>query len=209
VKPSGKPLIYLISDGSISDDNYKATSGGFLDLLESAVSAHIPLVQIREKRLSARLLFELTKDAAAITRNSSTKLLVNDRADIAQAAGADGVHLTSRSLSPQTIRKYFPAEFIVGVSTHSVGELESAAKGGASFVVFGPVFESPGKPSALGLNALQEAVDKVCDFPVLALGGVDGSNYKHVLECGAAGFAAMRFLNDAQNLECLRVEFDL
>jgi thiamine-phosphate pyrophosphorylase len=209
VKPTGKPLIYLISNGSIDDDNYEVASSRFLDLLESAVSAHIPLVQIREKQLSARLLFALTKRAAVIARDSRTKILVNDRADIALAARADGVHLTSQSVLPEMIRKYFPAEFIIGVSTHSLDEIESAATEGADFAVFGPVFESPGKTSMLGLNALQKAVDKVGDFPVLALGGINESNYKQVLECGGAGFAAIRFVSNAQNLERLQVEFDL
>jgi len=143
-----------------------------------------------------------------VSTNSLTRILVNDRADVALAAGAGGVHLTSRSVQPETIRKHFPAEFIVGVSTHSFDELESAAKGGANFAVYGPVFESPGKASA-GLNALEDAVDKIGDFPILALGGVDESNYKQVLDCGAAGFAAIRFLNDASNLERLQLEFEL
>ena len=209
MKLTGKPLIYLISNGSIDDDTYEIASERFLSLFECAVSACIPLVQIREKRLSARLLFELTMRAAAMARGSRTRLLVNDRADIALAAGADGVHLTSQSVLPEAIRKYFPAEFVIGVSTHSPGELGLAAKGGADFAVFGPVFESPGKTPALGLNALREAVSTFPDFPVLALGGIEGSNCKEVIEHRAAGFAAIRFLNDAQNLERLRVEFDL
>jgi thiamine-phosphate pyrophosphorylase len=209
VKPSDRPLIYLISDGSISDYNYEVASSRFLNLLEAAVLAHIPLVQIREKKLTAKALFELTKRATAITKDSLTKILVNDRADIALAAAADGVHLTSQSVLPDAIRKHFPSGFLVGASAHSPDDLISAAKGGADFAVFGPIFESPGKPRMLGLDVLQQAVNKAGDFPVLALGGIDGANYRQALDCGAAGFAAIRFLNDAENLERLRIEFDL
>src|SRR5688500_9271588 len=94
-----KPIIYLITNGTTTS-NTTPESKDFLQLLtlvEAAVASAIPLLQIREKNLSARLLYQLTKRAAAIVRGSSTRLLVNDRADIALSAGADGVHLTSRS----------------------------------------------------------------------------------------------------------------
>ena len=209
MKLSGRPLIYLISDGSIDEANFDAGSDRFLKVVESAVRAHLPLVQIREKRLSARRLFELTKLAVAAAQDSATKIIVNDRVDIALAAKADGVHLTSRSVAPEAIRKYFPADLVVGASTHSLDELGAAAKGGADFAVFGPIFESSEKPAAQGLDALEKAVEFARDFPVLALGGIDATNYKLVLETAAAGFAAIRFLNDIKSLEGLRAEFDL
>ena len=209
MKLTGRPLIYLISDGSIEDGNYEASSAVLLNLLQSAVAAHIPLAQIREKRLSARLLYDLAKKAASISLNSRTKILVNDRADVALAAGADGVHLTLRSVVPEAVKSHFPPDFIVGMSTHSLEELDSAVKGGADFAVFGPVFESPGKSPALGLDTVRDAAEEFSGFPVLALGGIDGDNYKEVIECGAAGFAAIRFLNDKESLESLQKEFEL
>ncbi len=95
--------------------------------------------------MTAKLLFELASESSTITQGTGTKLLVNARADIALAAKADGVHLPAISLRADVIRQSFPEEFIIGVSTHSLAEAESAAKLGADFVVFGPVFESPGK----------------------------------------------------------------
>jgi thiamine-phosphate pyrophosphorylase len=208
VTRSDKPLIYLISDGTIDDNNFKERSAEFLDLLRASVFANVPLVQIREKLLSSRRLFELTRHAVELTANSATKVVVNDRADIALAAGASGVHLTSRSVPAAEVRKSFPAEFLVGLSTHSSEEIEAAAASGADFALFGPVFDSPGK-SAVGLSALRKAVAAANGYPVLAIGGVDDSNYNDVLATGAAGFAAIRFLNDRENLERLSAQFEL
>jgi thiamine-phosphate pyrophosphorylase len=88
------------------------------------------------------VLYELVLRAAKITRGSDTRLLVNDRADIARAAGADGVHLTSQSLPANVVRKMFGPEFVIGVSTHSFEEARAAQAAGADFVVFGPVFRN-------------------------------------------------------------------
>ena len=99
--------------------------------------------------------------------------------------------------------------FIVGVSTHTAEEIEKAKKGGADFAVFGPIYETPGKESATGLDNLKDIVRTADSFPVIALGGVDKTNFRDVLDTGATGFAAIRFLNDAANLEMLSKEFDL
>jgi thiamine-phosphate pyrophosphorylase len=205
----GRPLIYLISDGSITEQNYGERSAAFLQLLSCAVDSHIPLVQIREKGISARRLFELSTLAVALTKESRTKLLINDRADIALAARADGVHLTTKSVAAEAVRKFFPESFIIGVSTHSIDQVQAAVKGEADFAVYGPIFDTPGKPKAVGEDSLREAASAVHSFPVLGLGGVDRSNYKQVLKTGAAGFAAIRFLNNIDTLRRLREEFEL
>lgn len=130
-------------------------------------------------------------------------MLVNDRADTALAANADGVHLTEKSISAETIRRDFPANFIIGVSTHSIETAEKAKKQGADFVTFSPIFASPGKAEPKGLEKLKEVCEKLKPFPVIALGGIDETNYKSVLEKGASGFAAIRFLNNVENLQML------
>ncbi len=149
-----RPLIYLITTGKATADSFPEESRNVLDIVRAAVECGIPLVQIREKHLTARLLFSLAKDAAAITRSNPTKLLVNDRADIAAAAGADGVHLTSRSLPVSVVRQAFGDEMLIGVSTHSLEEVTRAADGGADFAVFGPVFETPRMGAATHLPAV-------------------------------------------------------
>jgi thiamine-phosphate pyrophosphorylase len=174
-----------------------------LKLIRVAVQNNISLIQIREKKLSARLVFELAREASEITRNTDTKLLVNDRADIAMAANADGVHLTSCSLSCNTIRQNFSEDFIIGVSTHTIEEAEKAKTQGANFVTFSPIFLTPKKSKPEGIENLREVCEKLNPFPVVALGGIDAGNFLEVLKAGASGFAAIRFLNDAENIRKL------
>lgn len=195
-------LIYLITEGEATSENFPAKSAEILRIIRAAVETKISFIQIREKNLPARLIFELTEKAVEITRRSPTKLLVNDRADIALAAKADGVHLTSLSLSAETIRQNFPKDFIVGVSAHSIEKAESARRAGADFVTFSPIFATPNKGEPKGLEALRAVCEKLKPFPVVALGGIDETNYREVLQI-ADGFAAIRFLNNVQNFKTL------
>ena len=198
------PIIYLISENSLTDKNFGKLSKRFLDLIAAAVETKIALVQIREKRLSAKNLFLLTRRAAQLTKNSQTRLLINDRADIALAASADGVHLPANSLSPKTIRQNFPPDFIIGVSAHSLAEIKSSAANKADFATFSPIFPTPSKAQyhlpPQGIEKLKEVCAAVKGFPVIALGGIDETNVAAVLQTGASGFAAIRFLSDSQNL---------
>jgi thiamine-phosphate pyrophosphorylase len=205
---TGEPLIYLITDGKTTDENYTVRKPEILKLIETAVQAEISLIQIREKHLSTRLIFQLAEEASRLTRKTGTKLLVNDRADIALSAKADGVHLTADSLSAATIRRFFPKNFIIGVSAHTVEEAETAKAQGANFITFSPVFSSPGKGEPQGIEKLREVCEHLKPFPVIALGGVDPTNYQEVLEAGASGFAAIRFLSDEKNLRRLSADLD-
>lgn len=200
------PIIYLITKGDATPANFDDASRQILDIVSVAVEEKIPLVQIREKHLTAKLLFELTTKVIKITKGSVTRVLVNDRADIAVAARADGVHLTSRSLSAEVIRNTFGGEFIIGVSTHNIDEAKTAVAGGANLIVFGPVFETPNKGEAVGLSALKDVCDKLDPFPVIALGGVDKGNYRVALDAGAKGFAAIRSLNEPDKLRAISAE---
>lgn len=200
-----KPIIYLITSGqtTLRTTLQSETISRLLKLVEAAVTAEIDLIQIREKNLSTRVLFELATKAAAITRGSRSRLLVNDRADVAQAAGAAGVHLTSRSIEPSVIRKVFGNEFLIGVSTHRIEEVEAARNGGADFVVYGPVFETAAKLEygpPLGVEKLREVTARMESFPVLALGGVSLDNVSECFRAGASGVAAIRMFEDPDNL---------
>lgn len=197
------PITYLITNGKATDVDFDASRSRIAAIVAHAADAGIDLIQVREKNLSARLLFELTCLVVEVTRKFDTRVLVNDRVDIAFAAGADGVHLAANSLPVSVIRKHFSREFIVGVSAHSIDEVVTAAYTGADFTVFGPVFQTPGKPNAKGAGALQEACSGVEPFPVLAIGGVDADNVKEVLSAGASGVAAVRALNDADSMHSL------
>lgn len=162
--------------------------------MEAVVAAGIPLVQLREKSLTARVLYELTTRAASIAKGSTTRLLVNDRFDIARAAGADGVHLTTHSLPAAIVRQICGNDFLIGVSTHSLEEALNARAAGANFVVFGPVFETPSKQlygAPQGLEKLREVTNALHGFPVLAIGGINLDNTADCLTAGASGIAGI------------------
>jgi thiamine-phosphate pyrophosphorylase len=153
--------------------------------------------------LSARTLYELAARAAEVTRATGTRLLVNDRADIARAAGCDGVQLTARSLQASVVRRAFGPDFVVGVSTHGLSEARAARDGGADFALFGPVFDTPSKRAygpPLGLELLREAARALAPFPLVAVGGVNEENARDVIRAGARGVAAIRLFADGQNL---------
>lgn len=195
------PIIYPITSGTTTAQT-TANDPQFVSILrlvEAAVAAKIPLVQIREKALHARVLFELVERAVEIVRGSETRLLVNDRSDIARAGGADGVHLTGQSLPADVVRKIYGPEFLIGVSTHSLDEARIARIKGADFVVFGPVFETESKRAfgpPQGLEKLREVCSELGEFPVIAIGGITLHNAKACLRAGASGIAGISLFNE-------------
>lgn len=200
-----KPILYLITRGA-TDETTTAESAEFQQILaqlSAAVTAGIQLIQIREKRLTARVLFELTTRAVSITQGTATRVLVNDRADIAAGAGADGVHLTTQSLEAAVIRETFGDKFLIGSSTHSFEEARRAMDAGADFIVFGPVFESSAKMKygpPVGLPALSGVARKLAPFPVIALGGISITNAAECLRAGAGGVAGISLFSEPQSL---------
>jgi thiamine-phosphate pyrophosphorylase len=204
-RPLARPITYLITSGE-SCSATDSSSEEFRRLLSSvraAVEARVTLVQLREKALTGRILFELAAAAAHVARGSGTRILVNDRADVARAAGCDGVHLTTNSLEASAVRQAFGEEFLIGVSAHTLGEARAARDGGADFAVFGPVFDTPSKRAygpPVGLEALTRAALELSTFPLVALGGVGEGEVEKVLRAGAAGVAGIRLFGNGQNL---------
>jgi len=198
-----EPLIYLITDGAATAENFRKKSVETLKIIEKSVAAKINLIQIREKLLSAKQVFELVSEAVKLTKDSATKLLVNDRADLALAARADGVHLTSASISTEIIRKNFPPDFIIGVSAHNLAEVGKARREGADFATLSPIFATASKArygAPQGIEKLREAAAAFEKFPVVALGGINEENFAEALRAGAKGIAAIRLLNDIARL---------
>ncbi len=174
-----------------------------LKLISAAVAAGINLIQLREKSLSARVLYELTVRAVGLTRGSNTSLLVNDRADIAQAAGAAGVHLTTSSLSPAVVRRCF-GSLLIGVSTHSLAQAAAGRAAGADFAVYGPVFETDSKRiygAPIGLGRLAEVTTALRPFPIIALGGITLANAADCVRAGARGIAGISLFKRAEQLD--------
>jgi len=190
------PSFYLITKGYCTPRNFVESAPLVLAALRGAVARDLALVQIREKALTGRLLFELVSQAAQITKGTGTKLIVNDRVDIALAAGADGVQLTENSLRPNVVRSIAGQEFVIGSSVHSLENAQKARDDGADLVVFGPVFATPGKSQGQGVKMLRAVCEAINAFPVFAIGGIDERNHLRVLDAGASGVAAIRWLND-------------
>jgi thiamine-phosphate pyrophosphorylase len=164
-----------------------------VDVVEECLGAGLRAVQLREKDLPVRELLTLAAELREATRRHGARLLVNDRADVAMAAGADGVQRTHASLPVSALRAITPGGFLIGASTHSVAEAEQAVAQGADFVIFGPVYDTPSKRPfgpPQGLGAL-ETVARAVARPVLAVGGLTPARVPEVLAAGAAGAAVI------------------
>jgi thiamine-phosphate pyrophosphorylase len=172
------------------------------------IRAGVDLIQIREKDLSTRELISLTEQAVSCASGSASRIVVNDRLDVALSVGAAGVHLGHHSMPTRAVRAIVPQGFLIGVSCHSLEDAVAAESEGADYILFGPVFETPSKlpyGPPLGLQKLQEVTARV-KAPVLALGGITLERVKPCLEAGARGIAGIRIFQDASSLPELITE---
>ena len=199
------PLLYLITDRRVlPSPNDEPHVRPVENLIARALGAGVDMVQLRETDLSAREQLTLAQAATTLARECGSKVLVNDRVDVAAAVGA-GVHLTTRSMKPEVIRRSFGTTMLIGVSTHSMEEAAAAEQGLADFIVFGPVFETRSKAGygpPVGLDALQAVAARV-RIPVLALGGISLTNFRAALDAGAAGVAGISLFAHKQDLHAL------
>jgi thiamine-phosphate pyrophosphorylase len=204
-----RPVTYLITSGQLASDATPESEDfkRILRQMQAAVRANVSLVQLREKQLTARTLHYLSECCAAMTRGTRTRLLVNDRADIARATGADGVHLTTRSLPPRVVRESFGADFLIGVSAHNLDEARRARDEGSDFATFSPVYATPSKSHfnlpPTGLEALRRAAADLAPFPLVALGGITRERIGEALRAGATGIAGISLFADDEDLESL------
>jgi len=171
-----------------------------MSTIESALSAGVEMIQIREKDLPTRELMALVSRVLSLADLAGTKIFINDRVDVAVACAAHGVHLPGNSIAPRRILSIVPPPFQLGVSCHSVEEVRRAEEEAATFAVFGPVFAT-GSKQPLGLDALREAVAAV-HIPVLALGGISGGRIRECLDRGAAGIAGISLFQTDRNFDC-------
>jgi thiamine-phosphate diphosphorylase len=170
------------------------TSSGLVDRAARAARGGVDVIQVRERDLDDRDLVALVSAITGAVRGSAVRVVVNDRADVAMAAGAHGVHLRGDSVPASRVRRIVPAGFIIGRSIHTCAEIDAAvAEGGCDYLMFGTVFPSAGKPAGhpvAGLDALRAACRR-SPIPVIAIGGIDETRLGSIEETGAAGFAAV------------------
>ena len=200
-------LLYYITDRTQFPGAESERVDRLLNKIAEAAHAGVDYVQLREKDLPTRELESLAQEAAQAIRDSRsrTRLLINSRTDIAIAAQADGVHLTSNDISPVDVRKIWHAAhgqdepvIVIGVSCHNETEVIEAKRAAADFVVFGPVFEkrAAGELSRAGTG--MDQLRKACQhqIPVIALGGVTQDNARSCVEAGASGVAGVRLFQE-------------
>jgi thiamine-phosphate pyrophosphorylase len=195
------PVVHLITDRRSVPDLCARAGEALAGAPPGTIAVHL-----REKDLPARELLVLARALVAVCRAREQLLLVNDRLDVALAAGADGVHLPSAGVPPAAARRLLGPAALVGVSCHSAADVLRARDGGASYATFGPVYETPSKRPfgpPVGLAALSEAAR--LGLPLVALGGVDAERAPEVVRAGARGVAAIRaWLEAARPAEAVR-----
>lgn len=175
----------------------------FKEWLHRLAAAGVEAVQIREKDLHDRDLYELTREARS-TLPPPAVVLVNGRMDVALAAAADGCHLPADGVPLAALRWRFGRRALLGRSTHSVEEVKQAAREGADYVTFGPVYSTPSKAEygpPRGLEELERAAG--AGIPVYALGGVMLCQFAEVAAAGAAGVAGIRLFQGPELFEAV------
>ena len=171
--------IYLISDRNVSALSHAK-------IASIAVSLGIRTIQLREKQMSKRAIFEVAVDIRKITAAHGATFIVNDYIDIALAAGADGVHLGQEDMPVNDARKIMGRGKIIGISTHTLRQAVRAQESGADYIGFGPMFHTTTKNagSPKGLGALRKIRNHIT-IPIVAIGGITRQNINEVLEAGA------------------------
>jgi thiamine-phosphate pyrophosphorylase len=174
-------------------DRHLAGARSVVDIVRAAVGAGAPAVQVRDKEASARELAALTRALLPITTAARALLFVNDRLDVALAAGADGVHLGPDDIPVAAARRIAPAPFLIGCSTDDPARARQLERDGASYLGCGAVFGTVTKEvggERIGVDRLG-AVVRAVGIPVVGIGGVNQTNIAGVAGAGAAGAAVV------------------
>ncbi len=213
-KLGSAPLLCYVTDRrSLSAVDQEDARKVILQKIAAAAAAGVDWIQLREKDLSGKECSSLVCEAVRLATNPAydraSRILINDRLDVALATQAGGVHLGEQSLPPQEARRLVQLlrreDFLVGVSCHSLEVARAAEQGGADYLFFGPVFATPSKAAygaPQGLNRLAE-VCRAVKLPVLAIGGITLQNAADCLSVGASGIAAIRLFQDVPDLPAL------
>jgi thiamine-phosphate pyrophosphorylase len=189
--------LYLVTDRKLTQGR------DLLAVLEQALNGGVKAIQLREKDLDGKALFELAEKIAALCQNYRAELYINDRIDVALAVDAAGVQLGKNSIPIETARDLLGLEKSIGYSSHSLAEARAAERSGADFILFGPVYFTPSKDSygaPQGLTPLREILESVT-LPVYAIGGINRVNLEEVRGTGVRGVALISAIISAADIK--------
>ena len=184
-------------------DRHQTNGRPLVPLLQRVLTAAVPMVQLRERDLSARELVRLAREVQAVTASRRSQLLINDRIDVALALEGVGVHLRSNSLPVSVARQLLGAQCLLGVSVHSVEEGLLAQSQGADYLVLGPIYETPSKQMfgpPLGIHTLEKAC-RLVRIPIIGIGGVTAARAHEMRHAGAFGVAVITAILGAADVE--------
>jgi thiamine-phosphate pyrophosphorylase len=224
-KLSRLPILCYVTDRRSLAAECRDQDEALLKRVRSAAAGGIDWIQIREKDLSGKGLSSLTRDVVAQTKQingrdgRTSRILVNERLDVAWCERAGGIHLGEHSLPVHDVRKWVAAKpdvarrdkFLVGVSCHSVEAAVAAARDGADYIFFGPVFATPSK-APFGAPQGRKRLAEVCsavEITVLGIGGITADNASDCFAAGAVGIAAIRLFQDAAAKDLAALVTDL
>jgi thiamine-phosphate pyrophosphorylase len=173
-----------------------STRAGFraLDVARAFLAGGARFLQIRAKTLGSRAFLDLADACVAAARSCEATVIINDRVDIARLSGAAGVHVGQDDVAPAAVRRLLDDAAIVGLSTHTIPQIETSLNEPISYLAIGPVFGSATKETgydAVGLTRVQEAVRRAGPLPVVAIGGITLENASSVIDAGAASIAVI------------------
>jgi thiamine-phosphate pyrophosphorylase len=171
--------------------------------VEQAIAGGVTMVQLREKDASSREFYEIAVSVTAITRAHHIPLIINDRLDIALAAGAEGLHIGQSDLPLKEARRIAGNDLIIGVSTHNAEEARKAEAEGADYIGAGAIYPTGSKAdagNAIGVEALA-AICAAVKIPVVGIGGIGPLNAAGVMGAGAAGIAVISAILSQENIE--------
>jgi thiamine-phosphate pyrophosphorylase len=184
------PRIYALTDIRLS----KLSHAEQVELLSAGGAT---LVQLREKGMPAREFYEQAKAAVAVAAQRGVQLIINDRVDVALAAGAHGVHLGQDDMPPDAARRLLGPEAVIGYSTHNIEQAIAATKLPIDYLAIGPIFATTSKSDTapvLGFEGLQSVRQAIGTFPLVAIGGITHANAREVIEAGADSVAVISAL---------------
>ncbi|MEI7474490.1 MAG: thiamine phosphate synthase [bacterium] len=210
-KLSKKVNLHKLSDKKlylVTDRNKFADDNAFLDALAAALKGGVQIVQLREKTATAKEIVNLAQKVKELCGHFNALFIINDRVDIAQIVGVDGVHLGQDDIDIHSARKLLGNDVIIGISTHEPKHALKAVEDGADYIGVGPVFETPTKPGkkSVGLEYVEWATQNV-NIPWYAIGGIDLTNVSEVVAHGATRTAVVRAIINAENPEAQAKEF--